>query len=515
MDKIIILDFGSQTTQLISRRVRDFGVYSEVLACDTNLDEYDMGDVKGIILSGSPYGVADEDPPTPHESVYKQNIPLLGICYGFQRMSTDFNGQVKSLDKTEYGRSKVAYVEECPLFTNIPEGFVSWMSHGDSVEKVGEGFSICAKSEHHIAAAWDKSRQFFGIQFHPEVTHCEYGVNVLENFAVEICGAKREWDMDQYFEMVKQRIIDQADGKPVLLLISGGVDSTVVGGLLLKALPSDQVYLMYVDTGLMRKNESAEVERFLKSLGAKHLYMIDAEERFLTPLKGVEEPEKKRHIIGDMFVTVQEQEISKILTCDYILAQGTLYTDLIESGKGVGKKAHLIKSHHNVKSPLIEAKRNEGKIIEPLDCLYKDEVRRLGSLIGLSDEIVHRHPFPGPGLGVRIIGEVTKEKCEILREADFIFIDELRKRNLYDKIWQAFCVLLPIRSVGVAGDARNYGYVLALRAIISKDGMSADVYPFEMQDLLEISSLITNSIRQIGRVVYDISSKPPATIEWE
>jgi GMP synthase (glutamine-hydrolysing) len=308
----------------------------------------------------------------------------------------------------------------------------------------------------------------------------------------------------------------------VLLLISGGVDSTVAAAALLRALNRDQVHLMYMDTGLMRKNETAIVRANLEKLGAKNLHIIMCENEFLSALKGKNEPEEKRRIIGDLFITIQEREVARLgLPDNYFLAQGTLYTDLIESGQGVGKKAHVIKSHHNVASPLVNAKRKAGKIIEPLDKLYKDEVRRLGRFLGVDEEIVGRHPFPGPGLAVRILGEVTKEKCDILREADAIFIEELKSRRspegkrLYDEIWQAFAVLLPIRSVGVAGDERKYGWVLALRAITSADGMTADVYPFETRDLLEISTRITNSVKEIGRVTYDISSKPPATIEWE
>jgi GMP synthase (glutamine-hydrolysing) len=295
----------------------------------------------------------------------------------------------------------------------------------------------------------------------------------------------------------------------VLLLISGGVDSTVAGGLLLKSLSPEQVYLMYIDTGMMRKGESVEVAENLKQLGAKNLFLIDARERFLTALEGVSDPEGKRKIIGDMFIKVQEKEISTHIQGEYFLAQGTLYTDLIESGKGVGNKANVIKSHHNVGSPLVEAKRVKGLIVEPLEMLYKDEVRRLGSLLGIDDKIVHRHPFPGPGLGIRIIGEVSEDKCRILRDADYIYIQELHKRNLYKEIWQAFTVLTTVRSVGVAGDARDYGFVLAIRAVVSLDGMTADVYDFPTKDLLEISSLITNSIPEIGRVVYDISSNLP------
>jgi GMP synthase (glutamine-hydrolysing) len=430
-------------------------------------------------------------------------------------MTWDFGGKVESLEKREFGRSRIQYAAASTLFDQIPENYTSWMSHGDSIESLAEGFSLIARSEHHIAAAWNQEKRLYGIQFHPEVSHCDYGNQVLENFVCRICGAAKEWNMEAYFEQVSLELAEQARDRNVLLLISGGVDSTVLGGLLLKALPPEKVHLMYIDTGMMRKDESAEVERNLRSLGARNLYLINAEERFLAALAGVEEPEEKRRIIGDMFIQVQEAEIAKRLTGEYLLAQGTLYTDMIESGKGVGKKAHVIKSHHNVRSPLVEAKRKAGLIVEPLARLYKDEVRQLGRNIGIIEDIVGRHPFPGPGLAVRIPGEVTREKCDTLREADAVFISELKRRDLYDKIWQAFTVLLPVRSVGVAGDAREYGWVVALRAIISRDGMTADVYPFEMQDLLEISSLITNTVKEVGRVVYDISSKPPATIEWE
>ncbi len=515
MDKILVFDFGSQTTQLIARRIRDFGVYTDIVTAESECTEELLRDVKGIILSGSPYSVYEDGAPAPHPSVYRTGLPVLGICYGFQRMTADSNGKVQKLEKTEYGRSNINFIKESPLFAGIPDGFTSWMSHGDSIDVLGKGFELIAKSQHHIACGYNAENNLYGIQFHPEVTHCEHGIDILKNFVIGICGAATGWNMDVYLKEESLAIQQQAGDRDVLLLISGGVDSTVVGGLLLKALDPAKVHLMYIDTGLMRKDESKEVEAGLKKLGASNLYLIDASDRFLTALEGVSEPEKKREIIGDLFIKVQEDEIRKRLSGDYLLAQGTLYTDLIESGKGVGKKAHVIKSHHNVRSPLVEAKRDAGLIIEPLGKLYKDEVRALGRKIGISDEIIRRHPFPGPGLAVRILGDITLDKCNILREADWIFINELKSRGLYDKIWQAFCVLLPIRSVGVAGDMREYGYVLALRAITSSDGMTADVYPFDTKDILEISSLITNSVRGIGRVVYDVSSKPPATIEWE
>ena len=516
MDKIIILDFGSQTTQLISRRIREIGIYSEVFPGEINISDIDLTDVKGIILSGSPESVYDEDAPVVDKAVYETGLPVLGICFGLQRLTTDFNGSVKALEKKEYGRSAVNFLSKSELFYNVPENFISWMSHGDSIEKPGDGFEVIAESEHHTAAVYNADKNIYGIQFHPEVSHCEYGTKILENFASVISGAGKNWNMDVYFEQTKKKIVEQSAGRDVLLLISGGVDSAVVAGLLLKSLPPEKIHLMYIDTGMMRKNESEEVEKNLKKLGAENLHIINAEERFLTALNGEGDPEKKRKIIGDLFIEIQTDEVKKLnIPEDAMLAQGTLYTDLIESGKGVGKKAHVIKSHHNVKSPLVEAKRKKGEIIEPLDCLYKDEVRKLGEVTGLSGNIIYRHPFPGPGLAVRILGDITREKCDLLREVDYIFIDELKKRNLYDKIWQAFTVLLPIRSVGVAGDARKYGQIVSLRAVTSKDGMTADVYPFLMKDLLEISSLITNSVPGVGRVVYDISSKPPATIEWE
>ncbi|MFZ5367655.1 MAG: glutamine-hydrolyzing GMP synthase [Spirochaetota bacterium] len=395
--------------------------------------------------------------------------------------------------------------------------FTAWMSHGDSLAQLAPGFIQIGTSAHGFPAVLvHENKAWFGLQFHPEVTHCEHGRDILKSFALDICGARPEWTMERYIEEVRSNLAQRVEKNPVLLLISGGVDSTVAGALLLKTLDPDQVHLMYMDTGLMRKNETQIVSANLERLGAKHLHIIHCEKEFLSTLSGLIDPEEKRRAIGDLFISIQEREVARLgLPDSYFLAQGTLYTDLIESGKGVGKKAHVIKSHHNVRSPLVEAKRIAGRIIEPLDRLYKDEVRALGRLLGIDEDIVMRHPFPGPGLAVRILGEVTREKCDILREADHIYIQELKRRGLYDQIWQAFAVLLPIRSVGVAGDVRKYGWVLALRAIVSEDGMTADVYPFPMKDLLEISTLITNTVKDIGRVTYDISSKPPATIEWE
>jgi GMP synthase (glutamine-hydrolysing) len=397
------------------------------------------------------------------------------------------------------------------------------MSHGDTLTRLAPGLREYGTSDTgYPAVVIHDAKPWFGVQFHPEVTHTERGLEILAAFVFGVCACEPGWTMEHYIEEVRAALTERVGRNPVLLLISGGVDSTVAGALLLKTLDAGQVHLMYLDTGLMRKDETKTVKAALERLGARHLHIIHCEAEFLSALKGLANPEEKRKVIGDLFITIQEREVARLgLPESYFLAQGTLYTDLIESGKGVGKKAHLIKSHHNVGSPLVDAKRKAGRIIEPLDRLYKDEVRRLGRLLGVDEEVVRRHPFPGPGLAVRILGEVTREKCDILREADAIYIEELKKRRsavgerLYDEIWQAFAVLLPIRSVGVAGDVRKYGWVLALRAITSADGMTADVYPFPTQDLLEISTRITNTVKDIGRVTYDISSKPPATIEWE
>jgi len=516
MDKIIILDFGSQTTQLIGRRIRELGVFTEILPCDTKMTKDVMDNARGIILSGSPESVYEPESPAPDPSVYSLGLPILGICYGLQRTMYDNGGRVISHSKKEYGRARVIFDSADPLLAGVTSGFTSWMSHGDARDSLAPGYAVVAKTENDIPAVIRHlEKKIWGIQFHPEVTHCEFGNTILENFAVRICAASRDWNVETFFKQISDEVKKKVGKENVLLLISGGVDSTVVGALLLQALDPDQVYLMYIDTGLMRKNESDEVEASLKKLGAKHLHHINARDRFLSALKGKADPEEKRGIIGDMFIKVQEQEVKKLAVSHAFLAQGTLYTDLIESGKGVGKKAHVIKSHHNVRSPLVEEKRKAGLIIEPLGSLYKDEVRALGRRLGVSDAIIGRHPFPGPGLGVRILGDITEEKVRILQEADAIYINELKSRGLYDRIWQAFSVLLPLRSVGVSGDMRRYGFVLALRAVISVDGMTADVYPFPTQDLLEISSAITNQVKDIGRVVYDISSKPPATIEWE
>ncbi len=516
MDTIAILDFGSQTTQLIARRIRELGVYSEIFPGTARVAELPAAELRGVVLSGSPWSVHDSDAGVPDPALYELDVPVLGICYGLQRMTYDLGGSVARANTREYGRARLRYAAEHPLFEHIPEGFIAWMSHGDSVQAPAEGWQVVARSEHGAPACIaEPKRRRVGIQFHPEVSHCEHGTRVLENFVFGICGAAAGWTVDEYLEQSMRAIRQTVGGDPVVLLISGGVDSSVVAALLLKALPPAQVHLIYVDTGLMRRNETAEVEHALRAFGAQHLSVVDASDRFLGQLAGVEDPEEKRRIIGDLFMTVQQQVVEERVPGEYYLAQGTLYTDMIESGKGVGASAKVIKSHHNVRSPLVEKKRGEGRIVEPLASLYKDEVRKLGAALGLPPSTIGRHPFPGPGLAVRIVGAVSPQKCDILRAADAIYIEELRARGLYDQIWQAFAVLLPVRAVGVAGDAREYGCVVALRAVHSVDGMTADVYPFESHDILEISARITNEVPAVGRVVYDVSSKPPATIEWE
>jgi GMP synthase (glutamine-hydrolysing) len=544
MDKILVLDFGSQTTALIGRRIRELGVYSEVIPGDTAFtDEFLSGDifkgVKGLVLSGSPESVYTKEGARPDKKIYSLPLPLLGICYGLQVMTQMLGGKVEPLPKREYGGVGVTVSaasvprHAVPFFSSFEKkpAFTAWMSHGDTLTKLAPGFTLIGTSgTGYPAVVIHDTKPWFGLQFHPELTHCENGMEILEKFVFGVCACEKNWTMEKYAEEVRLGLKTKVGKNAVLLLISGGVDSTVAGALLLKAVSPEQVHLMYMDTGLMRKDETKTVKAALEKLGAKHLHIVHCEAEFLSALKGLEDPEAKRKAIGDLFITVGEREVARLgLPDSYFLAQGTLYTDLIESGKGVGKKAHVIKSHHKVGSPLVDAKRKAGRIIEPLDKLYKDEVRTLGRILGVDEDVVRRHPFPGPGLAVRILGEVTKEKCDILREADAIYIEELKNRSapspaegrhsggksLYDDIWQAFAILLPLRSVGVAGDVRKYGWVLALRAVSSEDGMSADVYPFPPKDLLEISTRITNTVKDIGRVTYDISSKPPATIEWE
>lgn len=516
IDRIVILDFGSQTTHLIGRRIRERGVYATIVSGVAPVSEWLDASVRGIILSGSPSSVHDEGAPVPPAELYQTGLPILGICYGLQ-VTTHLNGGAISRSQTrEYGPAPVHVVSRNPLVDGLGSRFLSWMSHGDAVERLPEGAREIASTTHGVPAIISIPQlQFTGLQFHPEVSHTEHGATILDNFATIVCGASRSWSVADYRSELEAQLRAQIGDQSVLLLISGGVDSAVVGAVLLETMDPAKLHLMYIDTGLMRKNESTEIGHTLRGLGAQNLYLIDAREEFLAALSGVTDPEQKRAIIGDLFMTVQEREIRSRLSGDYLIAQGTLYTDLVESGLGVGGHGASIKSHHNVSTPIIKAKREAGEVVEPLAALYKDEVRELGRLAGLPDHVVGRHPFPGPGLAVRIIGEVTQERCEILREADAIYIEALRDAGLYDDIWQAFAVLLPVRSVGVAGDSRAYGDVVALRAVVSRDGMTADVFEFPPEFLRNVAAAITNRVPQVGRVVYDYSGKPPATIEWE
>ncbi len=526
MDTILVLDFGGQTCHLIARRIRDLGVFSRVVPGDAGpAAAAPLDEVKGIVLSGSPASVHDPQAPVPDPRLLHRGVPVLGICYGMQHLMQQGGGRVSPTHVREYGSALVEHRAESPLFAGIPARFRSWMSHGDAVERTAPGFREIARSEHGAVAAVESAPAgerppgsgrppVYGIQFHPEVTHSDYGNRLLDNFATAICGARRSWDLESFERRARAELAATVGGRPVVLLISGGVDSTVVAALLLKALPPEQVHLLYVDTGLMRRGETDQVRRTLARLGATQVRVVDAAARFYAALAGVTDPERKRRIIGDLFIEVQSEAVRDELP-DWFLAQGTLYTDLIESGRGVGDKAATIKSHHNVAAPLVAARRAAGLLLEPLATLYKDEVRRLGRVLGVPAPVIERHPFPGPGLAVRIPGAVTAERCELLRAVDAIFLDELRRRDLYRRITQAFAVLLPVRSVGVIGDSRHYGVVVALRAVVTDDFMTADVFRFDADVLLEISARITNEVPAVGRVVYDVSSKPPATVEWE
>ncbi len=514
---IVILDFGSQSTHLIKRRLLDLGYEAEITPSNISLDRITQLKPQGIIFSGSPSSVYEDNAPNYDLAILDFPVPKLGICYGFQRTVHNLGGIVEAAPVREYGECSVSLLQEDILFKDIDKEFITWMSHGDSITTLPDRFTPLAQSDNHPSSAYDKQHNFWGLQFHPELAHSQHGITILNNFAQHICKlTPSDNTIAHTFEKIAHEVQAQVGDNPVLILVSGGVDSSVAAAVLLKSLNPDKIHLMYIDTGLMRKNESAEIEHILSQLNAKHVHIINARERFFSALKDVSDPETKRKIIGDLFVQVTVDEVKSLdLPTDFYLAQGTLYTDLIESGKGVGTKAHTIKSHHNVNSPLIVEKRESGLLVEPLKELYKDNVRSLGLYLGIPETLIFRHPFPGPGLGVRIVGTIDPERVRILQDADAIYIDELRKRGLYDKIWQAFAVFAPVKSVGVAGDVRKYGYTIALRAVNSIDGVSADIYEFNMKDLREISSRITNEVHEVARVVYDISSKPPATIEWE
>jgi len=516
--KILILDFGSQYTQLIATRVREIGVFCEIHPYDWSADKISSFNAKGIILSGGPETVTGEDAPRANEIVFQLNIPVLGICYGMQTMAEQLGGKVETSDTHEYGYAQIRARGHSPLLSDIEDEISAqgyglldvWMSHGDKVVELPEGFTLMASTESApIAAMFDGHREFYGLQFHPEVTHTKQGSVILERFITHICLCDTLWTPGNIVNKSIENIRKQVGADEVILGLSGGVDSSVVAALLHKAI-GKQLTCVFVDNGLLRLNEGNQVmSMFAQHMGVK-VVRVNAEERFLGHLKGIDDPEIKRKIIGREFIEVFDQESSKLDNAKW-LAQGTIYPDVIESG-GQNGKAHLIKSHHNVGGLPENMKLS---LLEPLRELFKDEVRKLGLELGLPYDMVYRHPFPGPGLGVRILGEVKKEYADILREADAIFIEELHKNDLYHKVSQAFAVFLPVKSVGVKGDGRCYSYVIALRAVETIDFMTARWAHLPYDVLETISSRIINEVEHITRVSYDISSKPPATIEWE
>ncbi len=518
-EKILILDFGSQYTQLIARRVREANVYSEIHPFDMSSDDIQAFNPKAIILSGGPESVTIESDIKAPEIVFQMDVPVLGICYGMQTMAAQLGGKVESSPMREFGYARVRARGHTTLLKNIQDdtnneghGLLDvWMSHGDKVAELPEGFKVMASTDNTpIAGIADEERHFYGVQFHPEVTHTKQGGAILQRFLHEIAGCLSLWNMDNIAEDAIHTIKEKVGEDKVLLGISGGVDSSVVAALLHEAI-GDQLTCVFVDNGLLRLHEGDQVMgNFAEHMGVK-VIRVDAESRFLKALRGVSDPEEKRKIIGENFIEVFAEEAAKLKGIKW-LAQGTIYPDVIESAGAKTGKAHVIKTHHNV-GGLPEDMQFE--LVEPLRELFKDEVRKLGLQLGLPESIVHRHPFPGPGLGVRILGEVKKEYADLLRLADNIFIEELRVNDLYDEVSQAFVVFLPVRSVGVMGDSRKYDYVVSLRAVVTLDFMTAHWAHLPYKFLEKVSSRIINEVDGISRVTYDISSKPPATIEWE
>ena len=517
--RVLILDFGSQYTQLIARRVREAGVYCEIYPYDNAEEALAEANLAGIILSGGPETVTTDDAPRAPQQVFDMGVPVLGICYGMQTMAAQLGGQVASSSAHEYGYAQVRARGHSALLQDIedhtsPEGhglLDVWMSHGDRMEELPEGFRMIASTENApLAGMADEARRFYGLQFHPEVTHTLQGKRIIERFLFKICDCEALWTSDQIIEESTRKVRETVGDGQVVLGLSGGVDSSVVAALLHRAI-GDQLTCVFVDNGLLRLNEGDQVmATFAQHMGVK-VIRVNAEKRFLNALRGIPEPEQKRKIIGNLFVDIFEDEASHLDNVEW-LAQGTIYPDVIESAGAKSGKAHVIKSHHNVAGLPEDMKL---KLVEPLRELFKDEVRKIGVELGLPYDMIYRHPFPGPGLGVRILGEVKKSYADILRQADHIFMEELCNHDLYNKVSQAFAVFLPVKSVGVVGDARRYEYVISLRAVETVDFMTAHIakLPYEFLEL--VSGRIINEVQGISRVAYDISGKPPATIEWE